>query len=88
MHALPRQATGSTLLGLGHRDDGIATLLLMCDGRDLGLAFGQGEEAQAETRPIGGRTALPDQLGDEPRFTVRCARGGHGPRLAALRHAP
>ena len=67
----------------------IATLLLMCDGRDLGLAFGQGDEAQGETRPTGGRTALPDQSGRRAAdLPVRCVSGRHRLLGAAARHAP
>jgi len=46
----------------------VATLLLMCDVRDVGLAFGQGDDAEGETKPVGGRTAIPESLGDEPRI--------------------
>jgi len=70
MQALPysKDDKRDGVVGLGFAMKSIAALLLMCDGRDLGLAFGQGDEAQGETRPTGGRTALPDQLGDEPRI--------------------
>ena len=70
MQALPysKDDKRDGVVGLGFAMKSIAALLLMCDGRDLGLAFGQGDEAQGETRPTGGRTALPEQLGDEPRI--------------------
>jgi DEAD/DEAH box helicase domain-containing protein len=70
MQALPysRDEKRDGVVGLGFAMKHIATLLLMCDGRDVGLAFGQGDDAQGETGPVGGRTALPDQLGDEPRI--------------------
>jgi DEAD/DEAH box helicase domain-containing protein len=70
MRALPwsKDDKRDGVVGLGFAMKSIATLLLMCDGRDLGLAFGQGDDAQGETRPAGGRTALPEQLGDEPRI--------------------
>jgi DEAD/DEAH box helicase domain-containing protein len=56
------------VIGLGFAMKSIAALMLMCDQRDLGLAFGQGDDAHGETRPTGGRTAMPEQLGDEPRI--------------------
>jgi DEAD/DEAH box helicase domain-containing protein len=40
----------------------------MCDVRDVGLAFGQGDDAPGETTPVGARTAVPESLGDEPRI--------------------
>jgi DEAD/DEAH box helicase domain-containing protein len=70
MQALPwsKDDKRDGVVGLGFAMKSIATLLLMCDGRDLGLAFGQGDEAQGDTRSTGGRPALPDQLADEPRL--------------------
>ncbi len=70
MQALPysKDDKRDGVVGLGFAMKSIAALLLMCDGRDLGLAFGQGDDAQGETRPTGGRTALPETLGDEPRI--------------------
>ncbi len=70
MQALPysKDDKRDGVVGLGFAMKSIAALLLMCDGRDLGLAFGQGDDAQGETRPTGGRTALPESLGDEPRI--------------------
>ena len=70
MQALPwgKDDKRDGVVGLGFAMKSIAALLLMCDERDLGLAFGQGDEAQGETRPTGGRTALPEQLTDEPRI--------------------
>ncbi|MGE0359119.1 MAG: DEAD/DEAH box helicase [Vicinamibacterales bacterium] len=70
MQALPwsKDDQRDGVVGLGFAMKSIAALLLMCDERDLGLAFGQGDEAQGETRPTGGRTALPEQLSDEPRI--------------------
>jgi DEAD/DEAH box helicase domain-containing protein len=81
MQALPysRDDKRDGVVGLGFAMKSIAALLLMCDGRDLGLAFGQGDEAQGDTRPTGGRPALPDQLGDEPRvFLYDAFPGGIG----------
>ncbi len=70
MQALPwsKDDKRDGVVGLGFAMKSIATLLLMCDGRDLGLAFGQGDEAHGDTRSTGGRPALPDQLADEPRL--------------------
>ncbi len=56
------------VVGLGFAMKHVATLLLMCDVRDVGLAFGQGDDAEGETKPVGGRTAIPESLGDEPRI--------------------
>lgn len=56
------------VVGLGFAMKHVATLLLMCDSRDVGLAFGQGDDAQGETGPVGGRTSVPENLGDEPRI--------------------
>jgi DEAD/DEAH box helicase domain-containing protein len=70
MQGLPysRDEKRDGVVGLGFAMKQVATLLLMCDARDVGLAFGQGDDAHGETGPVGGRTALPDDLGDEPRI--------------------
>ena len=70
MQALPwsKDDKRDGVIGLGFAMKSIAALMLMCDQRDLGLAFGQGDDAHGETRPTGGRTAMPEQLGDEPRI--------------------
>jgi DEAD/DEAH box helicase domain-containing protein len=70
MQALPysKDEKRDGVVGLGFAMKHVATLLLMCDGRDIGLAFGQGDDAQGETGPVGGRTAVPESLGDEPRI--------------------
>jgi DEAD/DEAH box helicase domain-containing protein len=70
MQALPwaKDDKRDGVVGLGFAMKSIAALMLMCDQRDLGLAFGQGDDAHGETRPTGGRTAVPDELGDEPRI--------------------
>jgi DEAD/DEAH box helicase domain-containing protein len=70
MQALPfsKDEKRDGVVGLGFAMKHVATLLLMCDGRDVGLAFGQGDDAQGETGPVGGRTAVPESLGDEPRI--------------------
>ena len=88
MQALPHSKDDKRdgVVGLGFAMKSIAALLLMCDGRDLGLAFGQGDEAQGETRPTGGRTALPEQLGDEPRIYLYDAFPG-GIGFSAPLHA-
>jgi DEAD/DEAH box helicase domain-containing protein len=70
MQALPysKDDKRDGVVGLGFAMKHVATLLLMCDGRDIGLAFGQGDDAEGETGPVGGRTAIPESLGDEPRI--------------------
>jgi DEAD/DEAH box helicase domain-containing protein len=70
MQALPysKDDKRDGIVGMGFAMKNVATLLLMCDGRDVGLAFGQGDDAEGETKPAGGRTAIPDSLGDEPRI--------------------
>ncbi|MEZ5290686.1 MAG: DEAD/DEAH box helicase [Vicinamibacterales bacterium] len=81
MQALPysKDERRDGVVGLGFAMKHVATLLLMCDGRDVGLAFGQGDDAQGETGPVGGRTAVPESLGDEPRiFLYDAFPGGIG----------
>jgi DEAD/DEAH box helicase domain-containing protein len=70
MQALPysKDDKRDGIVGMGFAMKNVATLLLMCDGRDVGLAFGQGDDAEGETKPAGGRTAIPESLGDEPRI--------------------
>jgi DEAD/DEAH box helicase domain-containing protein len=71
MQALPysKDDKRDGVVGLGFAMKHVATLLLMSDGRDLGLAFGQGDDAQGDTGPVGGRRAVtPESLGDEPRI--------------------
>ena len=70
MQALPwsKDDKRDGVVGLGFAMKHVATLLLMCDARDVGVAFGQGDDAEGETAPTGGRTAIPESLGDEPRI--------------------
>ena len=70
MQALPwsKDDKRDGVVGLGFAMKSVATLLLMCDTRDLGVAFGQGDDARGDTQPTGGRTAIPESLGDEPRI--------------------
>jgi hypothetical protein len=70
MQALPysKDDKRDGIVGMGFAMKNVATLLLMCDVRDVGLAFGQGDDAEGETKPVGGRTAIPESLGDEPRI--------------------
>jgi len=81
MQALPYSMDDKRdgIVGMGFAMKNVATLLLMCDGRDVGLAFGQGDDAAGETAPVGGRTAIPESLGDEPRiFLYDAFPGGIG----------
>jgi len=70
MQALPwsKDDKRDGVVGLGFAMKNVATLLLMCDARDVGVAFGQGDDAEGETAPVGGRTSIPESLGDEPRI--------------------
>ncbi len=81
MQALPwsKDDRRDGIVGLGFAMKHVATLLLMCDSRDVGVAFGQGDDAEGETSPVGGRTAIPESLGDEPRiFLYDAFPGGIG----------
>jgi DEAD/DEAH box helicase domain-containing protein len=56
--------------GLASAMKNVAQLLLMCDGRDIGLSVGTGRgDDQPSFTPAAGRTAVPDGPG-EPRIFV------------------